>query len=306
MRTYLRPIALVLALLAGLHGDAFAQMRIDGGGVPATITGNKTFTGLVRFPDGTAALTSIAQASDPDNGIFFGTNQVRFSTAGTERWTIGATGVLTGGSGGDIALAANAGISTNGGGSPTLLVGGFAATGNSTLSSTLTWNSRFSITAGGSTGLLLLRNNAETAGVGFDVTTDAVLKVRTRAHSAYADVDALGYQLGGVVMFSGTAPTTPVACTSPTVTNSNGSIAFQVDVGTSCTGVTTLVVTMPAATNAWAGCIATHINSPTTRLPRMTASTTTSITFTNFDATTGLAADWSDGNDVRVGGCVGG
>lgn len=103
-----------------------------------------------------------------------------------------------------------------------------------------------------------------------------------------------------------TAPSGPVACTSPTVTNSNGTLAFQIDVGGTCTGVTTLVVTMPAATNAWAGCTATHVNSPTTRLPRMTASTTTSITFTNFDATTGLAADWADGNDIRVGGCVGG
>ena len=123
--------------------------------------------------------------------------------------------------------------------------------------------------------------------------------------------DVLGLDTGASVRVASkaiinTAPTTPVACTSPTVTNSNGTLAFQVDVGTSCTGVSTLVVTMPAASNAWAGCTATHVNSPTTRLPRMTASTTTSITFTNFDATTGLAADWSDGNDVRVGGCVGG
>ena len=42
-----------------------------------------------------------------------------------------------------------------------------------------------------------LTNNSETVGVGFDAATDALLKVRTRAQTGYATVDALGYRLNG-------------------------------------------------------------------------------------------------------------
>jgi len=102
-----------------------------------------------------------------------------------------------------------------------------------------------------------------------------------------------------------TAPSGPVACTSPTVTWSNGSAAFQIDVGTSCTGVTTLVVTMPPVNNAYTGCEAMNATTATAK-PEMTASTTTSVTFTNFSRVTGLAVDWVAGDDIRVGGCTGG
>jgi hypothetical protein len=64
-------------------------------------------------------------------------------------------------------------------------------------------------------GQVNILNNAETAGVGIDIATDAVLKIRTRAQSAYATVDALGYQASGVagVSFG------PGAVTSITVVN---------------------------------------------------------------------------------------
>jgi hypothetical protein len=52
------------------------------------------------------------------------------------------------------------------------------------------------LTRGGGAGLLNI--TATTNGIGLDVATDGVLKVRTRAQSAYATVDALGYSVGGV------------------------------------------------------------------------------------------------------------
>ena len=169
------------------------------GGGSLVLTGDLTVGGVGYFANGSAPAPSIAQASDPDNGIFFGTNQVRFATAGVERWTIGATGVLTGAAGGSIALAAGTNLTTNGGGSPTAIAGGIeVSAGNSSFTGTITLNSRFSLSAGGSTGLGLIRNAAETAGVGVDVATDAVLKIRTRAHTGYATVDALAYQVSGV------------------------------------------------------------------------------------------------------------
>lgn len=43
-----------------------------------------------------------------------------------------------------------------------------------------------------------LVNNAATTGVGVDVGTDAILKIRTRAQTGYATVDCLGLKASGV------------------------------------------------------------------------------------------------------------
>ena len=62
---------------------------------PGTVTGTSlTLTGRLLTGDGTAAAPAIAQGSDADNGIYFGTNQVLFATAGTARWQFSASGHL--------------------------------------------------------------------------------------------------------------------------------------------------------------------------------------------------------------------
>lgn len=104
--------------------------------------------------------------------------------------------------------------------------------------------------------------------------------------------------------WTNTAPSGPVACTSPTVTWSNGTAAFQIDVGGTCAAVSTLVVTLPAVTNAYI-CTAMNVTTSATAEVEMTASTTTTATFTNYTRTTGLALAWVDGTDVRIG-CTGG
>jgi hypothetical protein len=65
-----------------------------------------------------------------------------------------------------------------------------------------TWNGR-ALVGSPANGQLNVTNQAASAGVGLDVATDAVLKVRTRAQSAYATVDALAYQVGGAALNSG-------------------------------------------------------------------------------------------------------
>lgn len=97
-----------------------------------------------------------------------------------------------------------------------------------------------------------------------------------------------------------TAPSGPVACTSPTVTWHNGTAAFQIDVGTTCAGISTLVVTLPTMTNAPI-CWAINTTTSATAEVEMTASTTTTATFTNFTRTTGLVLAWVDGADIRIG-----
>lgn len=121
--------------------------------------------------------------------------------------------------------------------------------------------------------------------------------------------DDLTFPSGGTIglvraAWSNTAPTNPVACSTPTITWSNGTAAFQVDVGTTCAAVTTLVVTLPALANGYI-CVATNTTTSTTAEVEMTASTTTTATFTNYTRTTGVALAWVDGADIRIG-CTGG
>jgi len=53
-------------------------------------------------------------------------------------------------------------------------------------------------------GQFNLTTAAESAGVGLDVTSDAVLMLRTRAQSAYATLDVLGLKASGVAGATGT------------------------------------------------------------------------------------------------------
>ncbi len=95
------------------------------------------------------------------------------------------------------------------GGDLTILAGLAIANGGS-----ITFGSRGYLT-GIADGQFMFRNTAATSGFGFDCNVDAVCKVRTRAMSAYAQVDALGYSVGGVAGASKAAG----AVTSITVVN---------------------------------------------------------------------------------------
>jgi len=63
--------------LAGLADDDHAQYIL--------VTGTRAFTGPAFFTNGTAAAPSIAQASDTDVGLFFGTERLSFSAIGDEK-----------------------------------------------------------------------------------------------------------------------------------------------------------------------------------------------------------------------------
>lgn len=65
-------------------------------------------------------------------------------------------------------------------------------------------------------GQLNILPSALTTGVGFDVNTNSVLKVRTIAQTGYATVDALGYKVSGV---AGLASFGPAVVNSLTVVN---------------------------------------------------------------------------------------
>lgn len=134
--------------------------------------------------------------------------------------------------------------------------------------------------------------------------TGRVLRLYAQASSAGAGGGVFELSPTGGVLVSATAPSGPVACTTPTVTWNNGTATFQIDVGSTCAGISTLVVTLPAASNAWS-CTAMNVTTSATAAVEMTASTTTSATFTNYTRTTGAALAWVDGADVRIS-CLGG
>jgi hypothetical protein len=108
----------------------------------------------------------------------------------------------------------------------------------------------------------------------------------------------------GLTITSATAPTIASGgCTSPAVTNVNGTAAFEITIGTSCTGVSTIVLTFPAAVHGWS-CKATDLTSNSTNAVDQSSSvSTTSVTLTSYSRTAGTALAWT-ASDVVVGQCT--
>ena len=106
------------------------------------------------------------------------------------------------------------------------------------------------------------------------------------------------YLNNNVLAFSSTAPTVSGFCTSPSVPANNGTIAFTVNVGTSCTGISTGTITLPAATTGWV-CQAQDVTTPASFVIGQTGGTTTTATVTNYGRTTGLAVDWTASEVIR-------
>ena len=103
------------------------------------------------------------------------------------------------------------------------------------------------------------------------------------------------------IAFSSTAPTVTSAGTSPSITASNGTAAFEVNVGTGGTA-TTIVLAMPTATTGW-NCHATNVTATAAnradQAVRQTASTTTSVTLQNQTVSTGAALAFTASDLVR-------
>lgn len=108
----------------------------------------------------------------------------------------------------------------------------------------------------------------------------------------------------GKLAASVTAPTIASGFgTSPSVTTSNGTASFQINVGTGGTA-SSGVVTMPAATTGWS-CVVSPAAAPQAAAIMYSAPTsTTSITITNYTLTTGAALAWTASTVIAVN-CVG-
>lgn len=110
---------------------------------------------------------------------------------------------------------------------------------------------------------------------------------------------SLGLRIGGgLVTDSATAPTLTGGCTSPSMTWNQGSTLFQFDVGTSCTGVSTITINFETATNGYE-CKCTNTTAAGTRVIDSSGWSATTVQITNYSRTLGTAADFADGADIR-------
>ena len=115
------------------------------------------------------------------------------------------------------------------------------------------------------------------------------------------------FQLTTLFM-SATAPTIASGgCTSPVVTWNNGTATFLITIGTSCTGVKTFTLTLPAASNLWhcKGDNNTSDAAQQTNYLVGRATSTTAVVMTSYDRVTGLQEDFTDSNTYLMS-CSGG
>lgn len=161
---------MVFGVAAGAQGPLtpIGNLRgrtYNGGDLGVTINGGTITPATGLFGNGTVALPSISFASEPSSGWYrAAAGDVRLSILGVDRITQTATGtVLTG-----VNLSLSSGTSF-----------GFGSTGY--------------ITSGAAPGLFLLRNDALSTGVGWDVATDGIFKIRTRALTGDAAISASFY-----------------------------------------------------------------------------------------------------------------
>ena len=178
---------------------------------------------------------------------------------------------------------------------------GTATTDVSALRATQTWNAagvaftgwKFTITdtasAAGSLAMQILCGSAATTNC-LSVPKEGGIAVKAKVMSGTAPA----YASGGCLTGAGTV-----------VTNENGTAHFTVTNGTGCAASQPIVLTLPAATTGW-NCYARNVSNAATSAPAQTgAVSTTSVTITNFNRTTGIAAAWTD-SDVVVISCLGG
>ncbi len=177
------------------------------------------------------------------------------------------------------------------------VISGVAGTLDLPVNGGIYWNGSAAMYSPGSS-LFRFAPAADTTGFLFDAGTDGTAKFKNFANNAYATVDALGYNVGGVVAVSGTAPTIASGFgTTPSIVASNGTAAFTINVGTGGTA-TSGVLTMPAATTGWAlNCNNLTAKTSTISQTVQTATTTTSATIGNFSDLSAPAA-WGASNII--------
>ena len=153
-------------------------------------------------------------------------------------------------------------------------------------------NSRDQVTSPAD-GQTNIANNGNTAGIGFDVSTDSTLKIRTRAQSGYGTADALAYNASGTPITSGTthlsagsgmavANVGANSCGTTSATIAGNNNAFVITVGG--TGGTQCRVTFTVAAATEYDCVMTGASATLVSPKVATVDTTHTDFFGTFGA----------------------
>ena len=174
------------------------------------------------------------------------------------------------------------------------------------------WNASAGVTFPGVVGFSTQGSYSAVApGAGFSLLGAASLALGNGTASDFTGTLKLStlnpvtsYQLNGVLMVSATAPTISAGfcATTPSISASNGVAAFDINVGTSCSGsVGTLA--MPTATTGWV-CNFANVTAPASNVVSQTGGANNTVTLTNYARTTGSASNFTASNHIRAS-CVG-
>lgn len=154
---------------------------------------------------------------------------------------------------------------------------------------------QFNTTPNGTAAAALSLIIQNSGGVGVGTATDpgiGAILANTSVKATTTVTAVTGYLINTKVAWSATAPTVSSGfCTSPSISNNNGTAAFTITIGSAC-AASTGVLTMPTASVGWA-CHFNDVTTPASNTPYQTASTTGSVSVTNYARTTGLASNWT-------------
>jgi hypothetical protein len=155
------------------------------------------------------------------------------------------------------------------------------------------------------TGILKQRNSANTAWISlWTIATGAWLGNAATATSATTATTATtatnqsggtvnavgGISRNGKLLISDTVPTVTGFGTSPAISKTNGSFAFQINVGTGGTASSGNII-LPSATNGW-HCIINDTVNTANMITRQTGTTTTYVQVANYLVSTGALTAW--------------
>ena len=287
----------VVAMLASC---AIAQAQVEV--IPAPwVRGGGTARGPIQRTDGTATAPSDTYASDRDLGRYrIGADNEGFTAGGTLRWDYNTTRVNT-----TIPIY--------------LALGTAEAPSLSTPNDTDTglffpFANYVGISAGTSNVAAFQGNGLEiinganviwvaSIGSGADVSLGrgAANRLDLASGDSFNLVSGT-LRLNDVLLVSTTAPTISSGFgTTPSIANNNGTAAFTINVGTGGTA-SSGVVGLPTATTGWS-CEAQDQTTPGVNATKQTANTTASVTLTNYNTTTGVAAAWT-ASDILYVNCL--
>lgn len=330
----LSTISIVLLLSARAYGQASlgigeTHTSLNANATAAPQTGTafavpgsvNTITWNISFASAPGSQTTVLEASN-DNSIWV-TADISTAVAGESRTIFSAARFIR---------ATES--ARSGGGAITVTIVGKTSPMTSTALTATSNVSANSITLGSTTAPIVIPNNSymmgkSTIGVnidmwkintasqlesdsivlgqsGFSTSTSGFFSVTNRGflEAQAANVWRLSNAAGtSRVYLPVTAPTVNTGfCTSPTITHGTSS-SFQMDVGSACAGSTGTILTGASSDNGW-HCTVVNLTNGATEYTVQSGSSTSSATFTNYSRTTGLALNWTAGDDLSIS-CVG-